>query len=105
MDLRHGTVLTRMGISVLRNQLLVSVIHANHFGWHGRESRETSLARRSRSSFAKQKCDGSAVGCYTVSLFSDTVFGGLPPSVFHYDKSSLKLFTATTNSSGDSGFA
>ncbi|MDE1254553.1 hypothetical protein L9W76_15500 [Vibrio aestuarianus] len=68
---------------MLRNQLVASVIHVNRFGWHGRESREASLARSSRSSFAKQKCDGSAAGCYTVSLFGDTVFGGLPPSLFY----------------------
>ncbi|MCC4821091.1 hypothetical protein LMH81_31720, partial [Vibrio lentus] len=50
---------------------------------HGRELRGSPLARSSRSSFAKQKCDGSATGCYTVSLFGETVFGGLPPSLFY----------------------
>lgn len=37
-----------------------------------RESREASLARSLRSSFAKQKCDASVAGCWSVPFFNWT---------------------------------
>lgn len=50
-------------------------VHTSHNGLYGRESRDTSLARSLRSSFWNKKCDASAAGCSTITLFKGDVVG------------------------------